>query len=125
MRRCLAQGSSQGRPSRSSQAADPIEGRDGDPAPTKSKRSLPSANIPARRCGAAAVQPGDGGWLNRGVSRPKVVWRGPLRVVVTTGCVAGDNDEAFNSVTTIIVRRADNVAVDDVEQLTVTRLADR
>ena len=46
-------------------------------------------------------------------------------MVVTTGCVAGDNDEAFNSVTTIIVRRADNVAVDDVEQLTVTRLADR
>jgi hypothetical protein len=43
------------------------------------------------------------------------------------GCVAGDDDEAFNSVTSMIMRRANNVAlvaVDDVEQLAVTRLAD-
>jgi hypothetical protein len=43
------------------------------------------------------------------------------------GCVAGDKDEAFNSVTSMSMRRANNVAlvwVDDVEQLAVTRLAD-
>jgi len=67
------------------------------------------------------------GGQNRGIGHPGVVWRGPLQAVVTMGCVAGDNDEAFNSVTSMIMRRANNVAlvaVDDVEQLAATRLAD-
>ena len=124
-RPCVAR---EGRSSRCSQAADPIEGRDGDPVPTKSERSLPSAGIPP--LDAVAQQRFDEvmvGGQNRGIGHPGVVWQGPLQAVVTMGCVAGDNEEAFNSVTSMIMRRANNVAfvaVDDVEQLAVTRLAD-
>jgi hypothetical protein len=43
------------------------------------------------------------------------------------GCVVGDDDEAFSSVKSMIMRRTKNVAlvaVDDVEQIEITRLAD-
>lgn len=43
------------------------------------------------------------------------------------GCVAADDDEAFGSVKSMIMRRANNVAlvaVEDVERIDVSRLAD-
>jgi len=67
------------------------------------------------------------GGQNSGIGHPGVVWQAPLQVLVTMGCVAGDNNEAFASVKSMIMRRANNVAlvaVDDVAQLAVTRLAD-
>ena len=67
------------------------------------------------------------GGQNRGIGHPGVVWEAPLRASVTMGCVAADDDEAFDSVKSMIMRRANNVAlvaVEDVEQIEVTRLAD-
>jgi hypothetical protein len=43
------------------------------------------------------------------------------------GCVAADDHQAFDSVKPIIMRRAENVAlvaVEDVERIEVSRLAD-
>jgi hypothetical protein len=43
------------------------------------------------------------------------------------GCVTADDNEAFDSVKSMIIRRANNVAlvaVEDVEQIGVTRPAD-
>jgi hypothetical protein len=43
------------------------------------------------------------------------------------GCVAADGNEVFDSVKSMIMRRANNVtlvAVEDVGQIEVTRLAD-
>jgi hypothetical protein len=67
------------------------------------------------------------GGQNRGIGHPGVVWEAPLRASVTMGCVAADGDEAFDSVKSMIMRRANNVAlvaVEDVEQIEVTRLVD-
>jgi hypothetical protein len=67
------------------------------------------------------------GGQNRGIGQPGVNWQGPLRANVTMGCVAADDDEAFGTVKSMIMRRANNVAliaVEDVERVEVTRLAD-
>ena len=51
----------------------------------------------------------------------------PGRALVTMVCVAADDDRAFGSVKSMIMRRANNVAlvaVEDVERVGVTRLAD-
>jgi hypothetical protein len=67
------------------------------------------------------------GGQNRGIGHPGVVWEAPLRASVTMGCVAADDDQAFDSVKSMIMRRANNVAlvaIEDVEQIEVTRLAD-
>jgi hypothetical protein len=67
------------------------------------------------------------GGQNRGIGNPGVVWETTLRACVTMGCVAADDDEAFDSVKSMIMRRANNVAlvaVEDVERVKVTRLAD-
>jgi hypothetical protein len=67
------------------------------------------------------------GGQNRGIGQPGVNWQGPLRANVTMGCVASDEDEAFGTVKSMIMRRANNVAliaVEDVERVEVTRLAD-
>jgi hypothetical protein len=67
------------------------------------------------------------GGQNHWIGKPGVVWQGPLRAIVTMGCMAADDDEAFGTVRSMIMRRANNVAlvaVEDVEQLAVTRLAD-
>jgi hypothetical protein len=64
---------------------------------------------------------------NRGIGHPGVVWQGSLSAGVTMGCVAADDNEAFASVKSMIMRRANNVALvalEDVEQIEVTRLAD-
>jgi hypothetical protein len=64
---------------------------------------------------------------NRGIGQPSVVWQAPLQALVTMGCMAADDDEAFSAVKSMIMRRANNVAlvaVEDVDQLVVTRLAD-
>jgi hypothetical protein len=67
------------------------------------------------------------GGQNRGIGHPGVVWQGSLRASVTMGCVAADDNEAFDSVKSMIMRRANNVAlvaVEDVERIDVSRLAD-
>jgi hypothetical protein len=67
------------------------------------------------------------GGYNRGIGKPGVIWRNPGRVLVTMGCMAADDDEAFGSVKSMIMRRANNVAlvaVEDVEQVGVSRLGD-
>jgi hypothetical protein len=67
------------------------------------------------------------GGQNRGLGRPDVVWQGPLQALITMGCVAADDEEAFGSVKSMIMRRANNVAlvaVEDVEPVEITRLAD-
>ncbi len=67
------------------------------------------------------------GGHNRGIGKPGVAWPGPGEAMVTMGCVAADDDEAFDSVKSMIMRRANNVAlvaVEDVERVAVTRLAD-
>lgn len=67
------------------------------------------------------------GGQNRGIGCPGVAWQGPLRATVTMGCVAANDDEAFGSVKSMIMRRANNVAlvaVEDVEPVEVTRLTD-
>jgi hypothetical protein len=51
------------------------------------------------------------GGQNRGIGHPGVVWQAPLRASVTMGCVAADDDEAFDSVKSMIMRRANNVAL--------------
>jgi hypothetical protein len=66
------------------------------------------------------------GGQNRGIGHPGVEWQSPLRAYVTMGCVAADDREAFGSVKSMIMRRANNVAlvaVEDVEPVEVTRLA--
>src|ERR1700676_3351102 len=60
------------------------------------------------------------GGQNRGIGHPGVVWEAPLRASVTMGCVAADDDQAFDSVKSMIMRRANNVAlvaIEDVEQI--------
>lgn len=67
------------------------------------------------------------GGHNRGIGHPGVTWKGPDRAVVTMGCMAADDDEAFGTVKSMIMRRANNVAlvaVEDVERIAVTQLAD-
>jgi hypothetical protein len=67
------------------------------------------------------------GGQNSGIGSPGVAWRGPFHVEVTMGCVAGDDTEAFSSVKSMIMRRANNVAlvaVEEVEPVSVTRLGD-
>ena len=67
------------------------------------------------------------GGHNRGIGQPGVVWKEPLRVIVTMGCMAADDDGAFGTVKSMIMRRANNVAlvaVENVERVGVTRLAD-
>jgi hypothetical protein len=67
------------------------------------------------------------GGQNRGIGSPGVAWQGPLQAEVTMGCVAADDAEAFGSVKSMIMRRANNVAlvaVEDVKHVSVTRLAD-
>ena len=67
------------------------------------------------------------GGYNRGIGRPGVAWQNPGRAIVTMGCTAADDDEAFGTVKSMIMRRANNVAlvaVDDVERVGVTRLGD-
>jgi hypothetical protein len=66
------------------------------------------------------------GGHNRGIGQPSVVWRGPLRAIVTMGCMAADNNEAFGTVKSMIMRRANNVAlvaVENVERVQVTPLS--
>jgi hypothetical protein len=68
------------------------------------------------------------GGYNRGIGQPGVVWDGPRRAIVNMGCMAADDEEAFSTVRSMIMRRANNVAlvsVEDVEQMEVTRLADQ
>jgi hypothetical protein len=67
------------------------------------------------------------GGQNHWIGDPGVVWQDSLRATVTMGCMAADDDEAFGTVKSMIMRRANNVAlvaVEDVERLAVTRLAD-
>jgi hypothetical protein len=67
------------------------------------------------------------GGHNRGIGRPGVAWQDTEQALVTMGCVAVGDDEAFGSVKSMIMRRASNVAlvaVEDVERVAVTRLAD-
>lgn len=58
----------------------------------------------------------------------RVLNAGPgCAAVSTAGYVAGDEDEAFDSVKSMIMRRANKVAlvaVEDVERIDATRLAD-
>ncbi len=68
------------------------------------------------------------GGYNRGIGTPGVIWQDPGQAVVTMGCMAADDDEAFGSVKSMIMRRANNVAlvaVEDVERVGVTRTGDR
>ena len=67
------------------------------------------------------------GGYNRGIGKPGVTWQNSGQALVTMGCMAADDDEAFGSVKSMIMRRANNVAlvaVEDVERVGVTRLAD-
>jgi hypothetical protein len=67
------------------------------------------------------------GGHNRGIGQPGVKWQGSGQALITMGCVATDEDEAFGSVKSMIMRRANNVAlvaVEDVERVSVSRLAD-
>jgi hypothetical protein len=67
------------------------------------------------------------GGYNRGIGKPGVTWQDSGQALVTMGCMAADDDEAFGSVKSMIMRRANNVAlvaVEDVERVGVTQLAD-
>ena len=67
------------------------------------------------------------GGYNRGIGKPGVTWQDSSRALVTMGCMAADDDEAFGSVESMIMRRANNVAlvaVEDVERVGVTRMGD-
>jgi hypothetical protein len=67
------------------------------------------------------------GGYNRGIGSPGVTWQDSSQALVTMGCMAADDDEAFDSVKSMIMRRSNNVAlvaVDDVERVGVTRLGD-
>jgi hypothetical protein len=58
---------------------------------------------------------------------PGAAWKGSDGAIVTMGSVAAHQDEAFGTVKPMIMRRANNVAlvaVEDVERLALTRLAD-
>jgi hypothetical protein len=64
---------------------------------------------------------------NRGIGQPGVTWQDSSCALVAMGCMAADDDEAFSSVRSMIMRRANNVAmvaVEDVERVQVTRLGD-
>jgi len=66
------------------------------------------------------------GGYNRGIGKPGVTWQDSGQALVTMGCMAADDDEAFGSVKSMIMRRANNVALvaaDDVERVGVTQLA--
>jgi hypothetical protein len=84
---------------------------------------FPAVDAPARqRFNEVMV-----GGQNRGIGRPGVAWQTAGRAVVTMGCVATDDDEAFSKVKSMVMRRANNVAlvaVEDVERMDVLRLAD-
>ena len=116
------------RSSRCLRLADRSGGREAGQAPTGPRTGRPRpVSRPGRR-GQAAFRRGDGRRpepRNRPVRG--VAWRGPLQAEVTMGCVAADDAEAFSSVKSMIMRRANNVAlvaVAEVEPVSVTRLGD-
>lgn len=67
------------------------------------------------------------GGYNRWLVEAGVAWESPGQAVVWMGCTALDEDEAFDLVKSMIMRRANNVArvaLDEVRRVKVTRLGD-
>jgi len=68
---------------------------------------FPAVDAPAQQ---RFDEPMVGGY-NRGIGKPGVTWQDVSRALVTMGCMAADDDEAFGSVKSMIMRRANNVSL--------------